>query len=61
MNQRLIGLRERTRSGYFARYRQETSPELVEECHALGSSWTSRRARLTKRMCEAERVAYRTR
>ncbi len=56
MKQRLIELRERTRDGHFARYRQAKSPQLVEECDAEGLSWSARRARLTKRMCEAERA-----
>ena len=56
MKQRLVELRERTRDGYFARYRQATSPELIEECDAEGLSWTARRARLTRRLCEAEQV-----
>jgi pyruvate-formate lyase len=56
MNERLSGLRARTREGHFARYRQATSPELVSECEREGLSWSMRRARLTRRMCEAEQV-----
>jgi pyruvate-formate lyase len=56
MNERLNGLRARTREGHFARYRQAASPELVGECDREGLSWPLRRARLTRRMCEAEQV-----
>ncbi len=56
MNERLIGLRARTRDGHFAAYRQDASPDLICECDREGLSWTMRRARLTVRMCEAERV-----
>jgi pyruvate-formate lyase len=56
MNERLSGLRARTREGHFARYRQATSPELISECEREELSWPMRRARLTRRMCEAEQV-----
>ncbi len=56
MNERLTGLRTRTREGHFVRYRQASAPELIAECDREGLSWTRRRARLTRRMCEAERV-----
>ena len=56
MNERLMALRTRTRDGHFARYRQASSPDLVTECDRDGLSWTQRRARLTRRMCEAEQV-----
>ncbi len=56
MNERLTGLRARTRDGYFVRFRQSASPELISECDGQGLSWPMRRARLTRRMCEAERV-----
>ncbi len=56
MNERLLALRTRTRDGHFARYRQASSPDLVTECDRDGLSWMQRRARLTRRMCEAEQV-----
>ena len=34
----------------------DVSPDLVTECDREGLSWPRRRARLTRRMCEAERV-----
>ena len=56
MNERLTGLRTRTRAGHFSQYRQPASPDLVAECDREGLSWPMRMARLTRRMCEAERV-----
>ncbi len=56
MNERLKGLRARTREGHFRRYRQASSPELIAECDEEDLSWPMRRARLTLRMCEAEHV-----
>ena len=56
MNERLTGLRTRTRAGHFSQYRQLASPELIAECDREGLSWPMRMARLTQRMCESERV-----
>jgi pyruvate-formate lyase len=56
MNEHLMALRTRTRDGHFARYRQASSPDLQNECDREGLSWAQRRARLTRRMCEAEQV-----
>jgi pyruvate-formate lyase len=56
MNERVAGLRTRTREHHFARYRQAGSPDLITECDREGLSWMRRRARLTRRMCEAEHV-----
>jgi pyruvate-formate lyase len=56
MNERVAGLRTRTREHQFARYRQAGSPDLITECDRERLSWTGRRARLTRRMCEAEQV-----
>ena len=56
MNERLTGLRTRTRAGHFSQYRQPASPELIAECDREGLSWPMRMARLTRRMCEAEQV-----
>lgn len=56
MNERLTGLRTRTRAGHFSQYRQSASPDLIAECDREGLSWPMRMARLTRRMCESERV-----
>ena len=56
MNERLEGLRARTRAGHFRTYRQSRGPDLVAECDQERLSWPRRMARLTRRMCEAERV-----
>ncbi len=56
MNERVTGLRTRTRAGHFSQYRQPASPELIAECDREGLSWPMRMARLTRRMCEAEQV-----
>ncbi len=56
MNGRLESLRARTRDGHFRRYRQPGGPDLVAECDRERLSWPERMARLTRRMCEAERV-----
>ena len=56
MNERLEGLRARTRDGHFRQYRQPSAPDLVAECDRERLSWPRRMARLTRRMCEAERV-----
>ena len=51
---RLAGLRARTRTGHFRRYRHAHAPDVRVECDADGLSWPWRMARLTRRMCEAE-------
>jgi formate C-acetyltransferase len=56
MNERVLSLRARTRSGAFRRYRQASGLDLVAECDAERLSWPKRMARLTRRQCEAERV-----
>ena len=56
MNERLEGLRARTREGHFRQYRQCGGPDLVAECDHEQLSWPRRMARLTRRMCEAEIV-----
>lgn len=56
MNERLITLRNLTREGHFRQYRQTSVPDIVTECDREGLSWPARMARLTRRMCEAERV-----
>jgi formate C-acetyltransferase len=49
-------MRQQVRDRLHAGCRQEEIPQLVAECEAQGLSWTRRAARLTRRMCEAERV-----
>ena len=56
MNERLEGLRARTRAGHVRQYRQPGGPDLVAECDREQLSWPMRMARLTRRMCEAEIV-----
>ena len=56
MNDRLEGLRARTRAGHFCQYRQASGPDLVAECDREQLSWPRRMARLTRRMCETEIV-----
>lgn len=56
MNERIAGLRARTRSGAYRAYRLPPPPDLSAECDAEGLSWPGRMARLTRRQCEAERV-----
>ena len=55
MNQRLEAMRGRVRDRLHASSRQAEAPDVLGECEALGLSWTRRAARLTRRMCEAER------
>src|SRR5664280_2179623 len=56
MNERLEGLRARTREGHFRQDRQRGGTDLVAECDHEQLSWPRRMARLTRRMCEAEIV-----
>jgi formate C-acetyltransferase len=55
MNQRLEAMRQRVRDRLHAACRQVETPDVLGECESLGLSWTRRAARLTRRMCEAER------
>jgi formate C-acetyltransferase len=55
MNQRLEAMRQRVRDRLHAECRQAEAPDVLGECESLGLSWTQRAARLTLRMCEAER------
>ncbi len=55
MNQRLQSLRERVRNREQAVERTAPVPDLLSECGAESLSWMRRSARLTRRMCEAER------
>lgn len=53
---RLAAMRRRLREGGYHRFRTEDRVDIVKECDALEFSWTQRAARLTRRMCEAQRV-----
>jgi pyruvate-formate lyase len=53
---RLREMRRRVRDHEHAKYRQTASPDVLAECEAEGLSWMRRAARLTHRMCEAERA-----
>jgi pyruvate-formate lyase len=55
MNSRLQTLRERVRNREQAAERYTPAPDLLTECEAENLSWMQRSARLTRRMCEAER------
>jgi hypothetical protein len=55
MNERLTGLRTRTRR-VTSRGTANCLPEFIAECDREGLSWPMRMARLTRRMCESERV-----
>ncbi len=54
MNERLNQLREAVRRGDHRAARQSDQPDLLAECEGL--SWMQRQARLTRRMCESEKV-----
>ena len=55
MNERLREMRRRVRAGEYKRFRQDRAPDVQAECEAERLSWPRRAARLTRRMCEAER------
>lgn len=57
MNQRLETMRQRVRDRLHVECRQAESPDVLRGCEAEGLSWPRRSARLTRRMCEAERPA----
>ena len=56
MNERLEKLEQRVRDGEHKRLRQIAPPNILAECERENLSWVQRNARLTRRMCEAERV-----
>jgi pyruvate-formate lyase len=56
LSPRLSKMRQRVRDREHARHRQATSPNVLGECESEELSWMRRSARLTRRMCEAERV-----
>ena len=53
---RIAEMRRRVREGEHRRQRQAAGVSVLAECEAEGLSWMRRAARLTRRMCEAERV-----
>jgi pyruvate-formate lyase len=55
MNQRLSAMRERVRSREQKEFRLTNSPDVLLESEAHRLSWMQRSARLTRRMCEAEK------
>ncbi len=55
MEQHLEEMKRRVRDGEHNRWRQDSVPDVLAECEAEGLSWVRRAARLTRRMCEAER------
>ena len=55
MNDRLDGMRKRVRDRVHAACRQKAAPDVLSECQREKLSWPRRAARLTRRMCEAER------
>ncbi|HOW72852.1 MAG TPA: pyruvate formate lyase family protein [Phycisphaerae bacterium] len=55
MDARLLRMRDQVRERHQAGHRQVQLPDLVSECDAEGLSWMRRSARLTRRMCEAQR------
>lgn len=56
MIERLEKMKRRVRNGDHKRFRQAASPNVLAECERENLSWMRRNARLTRRMCEAERV-----
>ncbi len=55
MNQKLEDMKQQVRTGEHKRFRQNAVPDVLAECEAADLSWPRRVARLTHRMCEAER------
>lgn len=56
MNQRLQEMRDRIRKGMHKSHRQTNPLDLASDFDAEGLSWPQRVARLTRSMCEAEKV-----
>ncbi len=56
MNERLGRMRERVRNREQAAHRTPPNLNLIKECDAENLSWMQRSARLTRRMCEAEKA-----
>lgn len=53
---RLEDMKRNLREGYFKRFRDSEEVDVLTECEAERISWPRRMARLTRRMCEAQRV-----
>jgi pyruvate-formate lyase len=56
LSPRLREMRRQVRDHEHAKYRQASSPDLLAECEAAKLSWMQRAARLSRRMCDAEKV-----
>jgi len=52
---RLQQMRDRVRARQHARLRQNSAPDVLDECEREALSWTRRVSRLLPRQCEAER------
>jgi pyruvate-formate lyase len=55
LSERLQEMKQRVRAGAHKRFRQDLVPDVLAECESKGLSWSTRVARLNRRMCEAER------
>lgn len=55
MNERLQQIRDRVRNREHATFRTPSNLHLIKECDTENLSWLQRSARLTRRMCEAEK------
>lgn len=53
---RLADMKRATRNGYYTRYRDAEPLDILSECESEHLSWPQRNARLTRRMCEAQRA-----
>lgn len=56
LSPRLAQMKHDIREGKHHRFRDTETPDLVGECDAEHLSWMQRASRLTRRMCERERV-----
>lgn len=56
LSPRLAQMKHDIREGKHHRFRNTDTPDLVSECDAEHLSWMQRSSRLTRRMCELERV-----
>jgi len=55
LSDRLERMKQRVRAGEHHSARQSAPPDVLAECEREGLSWVRRAARLTARMCQAER------
>jgi hypothetical protein len=56
LSPRLAEMKHNIREGKHHRFRDADTPDLVTECDAEHLSWSQRASRLSRRMCELERV-----